>query len=207
MTFNELHKNWQSQPKKFTLTIDSDLLLKEVERNRKDFVSSIFWRDFMEVGVSIIMFFFFIYIGLTEKIWPMFLLALSCLWLASFMITDRLMQKTREPKFAKILTDCIQTSLYQVNHQIWLLKNVIWWYLLPPGVGIAVFMIYMVFEISKIGVSRSIGWISFLLGYLIFCFFLDWGIYLLNQRAVRKELFPRKEELEEILKSLKSNDA
>ena len=207
MTFNELHKNWQSQPKKFTLTIDSDLLLKEVERNRKDFVSSIFWRDFMEVGVSIIMFFFFIYIGLTEKIWPMFLLALSCLWLASFMITDRLMQKTREPKFAKILTDCIQTSLYQVNHQIWLLKNVIWWYLLPPSVGIAVFMIYMVFEISKIGVSRSIGWISFLLGYLIFCFFLDWGIYLLNQRAVRKELFPRKEELEEILKSLKSNDA
>ncbi|HPS55226.1 MAG TPA: hypothetical protein PLP05_06490 [Sedimentisphaerales bacterium] len=207
MTFNELHKNWQSQPKKFTLTIDSDLLLKEVERNRKDFVSSIFWRDFMEVGVSIIMFFFFIYIGLTEKIWPMFLLALSCLWLASFMITDRLMQKTREPKFAKILTDCIQTSLYQVNHQIWLLKNVIWWYLLPPGVGIAVFMIYMVFEVSKVGVSRSIGWISFLLGYLIFCFFLDWGIYLLNQRAVRKELFPRKEELEEILKSLKSNDA
>lgn len=207
MTFNELQNNWQSQPGSFTLTIDSDILFKEVERNRKNFVLSIFWRDFMEVGVSIIMFFFFIYVGLTEKIWPMFLLALSCLWIASFMITDRLIQKTREPKFAKILTDCIQTSLYQVNHQIWLLKNVIWWYLLPPSVGIAVFMIYMVFEVSKVGISRSIGWISFLLGYLIFCFFLDWGIYLLNQRAVRKELLPRKEELEEILKSLKSDDA
>ncbi len=207
MTFNELQKNWQTQPDSFTLTIDSDILFKEVERNRKNFVSSIFWRDFREVAVSIIMFVYFAYVGLTEKLWPMFLLALSCLWIASFMLTDRRIHKRKQPKMTEILVDCAKTSLYQVNHQIWLLKNVLWWYLLPPGIGIAIFMGYIAFaEVSRDGIRGSIGWLSFISGYLISCFFFFWGVYWLNQRAVRKELLPRKQELEQILKSFKSDD-
>jgi len=208
MTFNELQKNWQSQPGSFTLTIDSDILLKQVERNKRSFESSIFWRDFREVAVSIIMFIYFAYVGLTEKLWPMFLLALSCLWIASFMLTDRRIQKRRQPQVTEILTDCIKTSLYQVNHQIWLLKNVLWWYLLPLGVGIVIFMGYIALaKVSRDGISESIGWLLFISGYLIFCFFFFWGVYWLNQRAVRKELLPRKQELEQIFKSLKSDDA
>jgi len=42
--------------------------------------------------------------------------------------------------------------------------------------------------------------------YCVFCVLLFWGVYLLNQRAVRKELNPRKEELEQLLNSLKDAD-
>jgi len=208
MTFDELQNNWQSQPDNFTLTIDSDILLKQVERNRRSFVSLIFWRDFREVAIAMIMFLFFSYVGLTEKLWPTFLLALSCLWIAGFMVTDHLIQKRRQPQVTEILTDCIKTSLYKVNHQIWLLKNVLWWYLLPPGISIAIWMGYIAFvEVSRDGISESIGWLLFISGYLIFVFFLYWGIYCLNQRAVCKELLPRKQELEQILRNLKNGDA
>ncbi|MCK4886694.1 MAG: hypothetical protein KAS96_04850 [Planctomycetes bacterium] len=208
MTFDELQKNWQSQPGNFTLTIDSDILFKQVERNKRSFESSILCRDFIEVTIAIILFLFFAYIGFELKLWPAFLLALISLWIAGFMVTDRLIQKRRQPKITEILTDCTKALLYQVNHQIWLLKNVTWWYLLPPGIGIAVFMGYIAFEeVSRDGISGSIGWLSFISGYLIFCFFFFWGVYWLNQRAVRKELLPRKQELEQILKSLKSDEA
>ena len=207
MTFNELQKNWQSQPGNFTLTIDSDILLKQVERNKRNFELTVFWRDFIEVVTAIIMFFFFIGAGFKLKLWPAFLLALTCLWIAAFMVTDRLIQKRRQPKVTEILIDCIKTSLYKVNHQIWLLKNVLWWYLLPLGVGIFVFMSYLAFAVSRNGIGVSIGWILlFISGYLIFVFFLYWGIYWLNQRAVRKDLLPRKQELEQILKNLKNDD-
>jgi len=208
MTFNELQKNWQSQPGSFTLTIDSNILLKQVERNKRSFELSILFRDFIEVTIAIILFLFFTYVGYKSNAWPAFLLALVSLGVAGFFVVDRLIQKRKQPKAAEILTDCIQTSLYQINHQIWLLKNVLWWYLLPPGVGIAIFMGYIAFvEVSRDGISESIGWLSFISGYLIFCFFFFWGVYWLNQRAVRKELLPRKEELEQILKSLKSDEA
>jgi len=119
------------------------------------------------------------------------------------MVTDRLIQKRRQPKVTEILTACIKTSLYKINHQIWLLKNVLWWYLLPPGVGIAIFMGYIAFVVvGRDAISGSIGLILFFSGYLIFVFFLYWGIYWLNQMAVRKELLPRKQELEQILESL-----
>ena len=89
------------------------------------------------------------------------------------MITDRIIQKRRQPKLAEILTNCTKTSLYQVNHQIWLLKKVLWWYLLPLGVAIAIFMGYIAFVVVGIDrVSESIGAILFFSGYLIFVFFL-----------------------------------
>ena len=33
----------------------------------------------------------------------------------------------------------VESSLAQVEHQIWLLRNVLWWYLLPPGLAILTF--------------------------------------------------------------------
>ena len=207
MTFNELQNNWQSQPKKFTLTIDSDILLKEVERNRRSFELSILSRDFIEVATAIILFSFYAYVGYKTNNWPLILLALVSLWVAGFFVIDRLIQKRKQPKVNEILVDCIKTSLHQVNHQIWLLKNVLWWYLLPPGIGIVVFMGHIAFaEVSRDGIRGSIGWLSFISGYLIFGFFFFWGVYCLNQRAIRKELLPRKQELEQIQKNLNNDN-
>ena len=200
MTFDELQKTWQSQRASFKLTVDSDLLLREVKRNKRFFESAIFWRDVREVGVAFIMFLFFLYFGLKMKIWSLHATALLTLSVGVFMVVDRIIQKRKRPELTGALMVYIENSLAQVVHQIWLLKNVLWWYLLPLSIAIAVFIGHLAWLIRDLP-GRGLIFLSV---YCVFCVLLFWGVYLLNQRAVRKELNPRKEELEQLLNSLKN---
>ncbi len=84
MTFDELQKTWQSQQAGPKLTIDSDMLLKEVKRNKEQFESAIFRRDFGEVGTAIVLTAVFLYFGIIGNLWPMWLLAFLCLWVGVY---------------------------------------------------------------------------------------------------------------------------
>lgn len=206
MTFDELREKWQGQPSSARLTVDADMLFKEVQRNKRWFESTVFWRDVREIVVGIAVMIFFLYHGLKGSVWELILLALLVAGVVLFLIGDRVVQKKKCPKFGESLRDCVQSSLEQVAHQIWLLKNVLWWYLLPLGVGIGVFVLGVVLD-SLQHFNGKVLTISlvFLFSYLVFVFLLYWGIYWLNQRAVRKELIPRKQELEQLLDGLKSS--
>ena len=54
MTFDELQKKWTSQQTGSKIAIDTDLLLKEVKRNKEQFESTIFWRDAREIGAGFV---------------------------------------------------------------------------------------------------------------------------------------------------------
>lgn len=200
MTFDELQKTWQSQQTGFKLTIDSHLLLRELKRNKKHFESAIFWRDVREGGGCFLMSVFFLYQGLKMNLWPLFIVALLVVSVGVFLIVDRMAQKRKRPEPTGTLMGCIESSLAQVVHQIWLLKNVLWWYLLPLGVGIGIIVGYVAWMIREL---PGMGLI-FLFVYSVLGILLYWGIYHLNQWAVRKKLKPRKQELEQLLNSLKN---
>jgi len=205
MTFNDLQKNWQEQQNGFRLNIDSALLLKEVQRNKKSFDASIFWRDVREIGISIPMFMIFVYWGLKDNAWEMLLIALGILFVAVFMTIDRITQKRKQPTLNGTLSSCLESSLAEVKHQIWLLKNVLWWYLLPPGIGFAAFSLGLLvtaiqaFKDNSLALLLSLSFFSLIIVFFIVVFV---GVYWLNKRAVRKELLPRKEELDELVASL-----
>lgn len=205
MTFDELQETWQSQQSSFKIKIDSNLLLKEIQRNKKHFEYAVLWRDLREIVVGFVITIFFLYHGLksTAFAWPLLLLAFLVLGVVVFLIADRVIQKKKQPKFGDSLVGCIQSSLANVKHQVWLLKNVLWWYLLPPGIGIGIFVGSVVLKIiQKKGLVHIL---LFPFAYLVCCFLLFWGVYYLNQRAVRKYLTPRKEELEYLLQSLENS--
>jgi len=207
MTFDELQKTWQSQQSSLNLSIDPNLLLREVKRNKRYFESIIFWRDVREVGIAFPLAAFFLYIGLKTGAWPLALLGLLVVGVGAFMIVDRIIQKKKRVRLTEPLADCINCSLKQVVHQIWLLKNVLWWYLLPPSIGIGVFLVWTILDVvggaGSPTAKELASVLSFLFAYALCCFLLYWGIYYLNQRAVRKDLIPRKQELEQLLASLK----
>ena len=52
---DNLQQAWQAQSSQTRVTIDADLLLKEVQRNQRDFRATIFRRDVIEVGVGLLM--------------------------------------------------------------------------------------------------------------------------------------------------------
>jgi len=201
MTFDELQKTWQKDSGASKLTIDSGMLLREVKRNREHFASAIFWRDVREAGGSLVLAVFFLYQGMKSNLWSLYLPALACIFVGAFMIVDRVIQKKKLPKPSDSLAGCIKNSLAQVEHQIWLLRNVLWWYLLPFAIGVALFWGHVGWQVRN---DSGTGLI-FIGGCFVGLIFLCTGIYYLNQYAVRKGLTPRRQELESLLRNL-TND-
>jgi len=207
MNFDDLQKNWQSQQGNFKSGIDSNLLLKEVQKNEKHLESVVLWRDIREVVVAFLLFLLFLYFGLKLNILPIYLLALASLGIAVFMVADRIIQKRKQPKPSQSLASYTESSLKKINHQIWLLKNVLWWYLLPSAIGVGVFISYGAFKISQnSGLENLTWWLLFLFGSLFISILVFWGIYILNRRVVQNELVPRQKELEQLLQSFKNGN-
>lgn len=206
MTFDELQKNWQEQKSGFHVSIDPDMLLKEVKRNKESFKATIFWRDVREIGISIPLFIFFSYVGLKDDTWELILVAVGFLFVAAFMTIDRISQKRKRTTPDETLKGCVKGSLAEVKHQVWLLKNVLWWYLLPPGIGVVAISYGMVLSTIRNFRGDLLGvWVC--LGVIAFFALIFIGVYWLNQYAVRKVLLPRKDELEQLLNAISnSND-
>jgi CubicO group peptidase (beta-lactamase class C family) len=200
MNPDTLKEAWRAQTAQTRLTIDTDLLLKEVRRNQKSFSAVLFWRDLREVGVSLLMVPVWFYLGAKYSLpWTWYLAVPALLWIASFMLVDRRRHKRHPPEPGEPPGRHVEDSLAQVEHQIWLLRNVLWWYLLPPGLAILAFF-------GQVGwLARDSGWMVALVvaGMAAVVVLLFAGLYWLNQRAIRSELEPRRRELQALLASLK----
>ena len=201
MNFEDLQKAWQSQNAGAKVTINADVLLKEVRHNQQHFRATIFWRDVREVGVAAIMACLFLHWAIRDREWPLYLLSCACFGVGTFLLVDRWLQHKKRPVTNNPLRSCLEASLLQINHQIWLLKNVLWWYLLPLAAAVGISICTAIWQTRHAGYAAMMGWgVILLLGGLIY-----WGIYRLNQFAVRKSLEPRRQELETLLTSLKEN--
>jgi CubicO group peptidase (beta-lactamase class C family) len=199
MNPDELQQVWQSQMTGRRVNIDADVLLREIQRNKEDFEATVLRRDFLEVGVALILVPAWIWIGRNDDLpWTWYLCVPTLLWIAVFMVVNRLRQRRKEPKPGEPLRDCVESSLAQVEHQIRLLRSILWWYILPPSVAIGAFFVQCGW------MARDKGWRVGLTmaGVVTFVALVDWGIYWLNQTAVRNELEPRRRELQALLASL-----
>ena len=204
MNFEDLQKTWQDQPAGASVTISTDALLKEVRRNQRQFLATIFWRDVREVGVAAWLTWLFARWGIRDHAWALYLLSFACFGVGMFMLVDRWLQYRTRPVANDSLRSCLEMSLRQVNHQIWLLKNIFWSYLLPPLIGEFALVLSLAWGIHTESLGQRIAVFGFILTISVIVFGgVDWLIYRLNQAAVRKILIPRRQELEDLLASLK----
>ena len=200
---DELKKAWQSQAAPPRLTLKTEFVLNVVRRNERQFAAIIYCRDLREVGVALLLVPAWIIYGIkTSSPWSWYLTVPTLLWIAGFMIADRVRQRRRRPGPGETLRSSIEHSLAQVEHQIWLLRNIFWWYLLPPFTALMIFPAHLAWR------SRAGGLEAMAPYGVIACFFVlvAWFIYWLNQFAVRKDLEPRRRELRMLLGSLDESD-
>jgi hypothetical protein len=174
-------------------------VLNEVRRNERQFAATIYCRDVREVAVALLMVPVWIFMGIKlSHHWTWYLVIPTLLWIAGFMIVDRRRQRRKEPAPGDSLRSSIERSLAQVEHQIWLLRNIFWWYLLPPFAAMVVWPAHLAWKMRS-EILQALG--LFLMVNLVFalvgCF-----IYWLNQYVVRKQLEPRRNELQALLRSL-----
>ena len=198
MDYKTLQQQWQAQPEPDRVLIDKDILLKELQRSKDNFASTIWWRDVREGGIALILGVVFSYFGWRDQMWTHGLMAAGCFFVVVFLCFDRRRQLAKIPQASDSLQDCIKTSLHQVEHQIWLLKNVFWWYLLSIVIGglalglhTAVRLSNQWHDILRETGKSSLTWI--VLGFIV---------WLINQAAVKGDLEPRQRELHELKDSL-----
>lgn len=200
MNPDNLQQAWQTQASQTRLTSDSELLLQEVRRNQRHFTATLFWRDVREVGTALLLVPLWIFMGVMLALpWTWYLTVPALVWIAGFMLADRMRHKRQPPEPGESLRQRVESSLAQVEHQIWLLRNVFWWYLLPPGLSMLAVFGQIAWEV-RLGGWRTAPVVALMVlpGAIVFA-----AIYRLNQSAVRCELVPRRQELEALLLSLK----
>jgi hypothetical protein len=200
MSPDELKQAWQGQSAAGELKVDADLVLREVRRNQQSFNSVIFWRDMLEVSVGVSLVPTWLFLGARLSLpWSWYLSVPAIIWVIACFLVERVRHAQRLPPADETLRQCLERSLADVEHQIWLLRNILWWYILPPALTAFTFVSHVAW------LGRSEGWLTFLVLLPVFAvmIFTFWGIYSVNQNAVRTKLEPRRQELLALLASLK----
>jgi len=197
---DEFQHAWQTQTPQTQLRLDPDAVLKELQLKQQQFAIAIFCRDMVEVGVSLLMVPVWIFLGIRLALpWTWYLTIIGLIWIAGFLLIDRRLRRRQPPTPGEPLRQCIESSLEQVQHQYWLLRNVAWWYLLPLALPMLIFFGHVAWQSRAAGVWEAtlVFVVVVVIEVIIFA-----GVYLLNQYAVRATLEPRRRELETQLKSL-----
>ena len=208
MDIDELRDLWRSQDASDGPPFDEDAILRRCQSERRRFNRTIVWRDLREVGAAILVAAWFIFCGSKSwpggGIWTFHLTAASALGVSAFFIIDRVIQRRRAPLLYEAPGHCIAAYHREVTHQIWLLRNVLWWYLLPVAIGISLPLVQMTYVATR----GTAPWLvaGVMLGVAVICAVVYYGIYQLNQHAVRTDLEPRRARLEALLHDLVSEE-
>ncbi|TWT58072.1 hypothetical protein KOR42_14420 [Thalassoglobus neptunius] len=199
MNLDEYRQAWKEDEAQMNITFDSDLLSKEVLRSHQSFQSMIYWRDFREVGVSLVMIPLWLLLGSMMSLpWTWYLTIPALIWIAAFIFVDRSRHPQRPSHPGEPLLFYAKESLEQTEHQIWLLRNIFWWYLLPFCISIMAFFVNVAWNSSDglLGFSLLSG-IGAIFLYVIYS-----AVYRLNQTAVTEQLEPRRDDLQRLIDSL-----
>lgn len=200
MNPDDLQHAWQEQTPSGRSTVDANLLLTELARNDKQFCERLFWRDITEITIGVVLVPVWLVLGYSARLpWTWYLAVPGILWIVGFMVRERLRRRRMPAAGALSLREQLDLSLAEVRHQIWLLTNVLWWYILPVAIPAFLF-------VGQVGWNSRIEVWWFTAGFLAVEFAILTGIlvwiYWLNQQAVRRELEPRRQELQALLASL-----
>jgi hypothetical protein len=115
------------------------------------------------------------------------------------MTIDRVRQRRHQASPGDTLVRGVESAPADAEHQVWLLKNVLWWYQLPLAVPMLAFFAHVFWQASRgnlweFAAATSIG-VAIVGG-------VNGWIYRLNQNAVRSTLEPRRQELAAMLRGL-----
>ena len=191
MDENELKLLWSLSSTTQSVTIDEGQLLQSISKQVAMMERKVRKRDFREISVAVVMMFFFS--GVLLRIPAVIgkvgatIIVLNCMVVIYKLLRARVKITTDNTQNALTYLD---SSLKGIQKQIKLLNTVLWWYILPFGIG--VLCVY-----CSSGHSPQ-NKVIYSLAVVMICSFT----YYLNRRAVTRNLRPLEEQLKKLIKDL-----
>jgi hypothetical protein len=195
MNDEELKKLWQQQPLREPGLPEAQLI-SSMQNKMSQFRRSLNARDFRELlacAIVIIIFGFYFFNERTPVVRLGWLIVIGGAIFIAWKLVHARRTTPPAPPGATIV-ESLQAELNSVRAQSRLLGSVLWWYLLPPGIGLLVATWGMHIHLhAKIPVT---------LVYVVTYAFVYW----VNQRARTKELLPMEAQLESLLRSAETGE-
>ena len=194
MNAEELSNCWRNQ--KFDTQLNSEAQLKEARKRAAKFRKTILMRDTREVIACLFVASVFIYSAIPQPVLAAigsYFVAFISVGVGSFFLVDRLRERAKHREFEETPLTELKASLDAVEHQIWLLQKVSWWYLGPFAIGLTAWSIML-------GLSAPLPVWVFVLITLFVVGPVFYGIAHLNQKAVSKSLIPERDEIKRLMK-------
>jgi L-asparagine transporter-like permease len=202
MNPEELKNIWSQQnaPSAGTVRLTPEHVWQLADQNAR-FKRKIFWQDVHGWLGTIFIAVIFLYAAfLYDRVhWLMVAAAIIACLPMTYVAWRRL--KRPAPTTTATLTDHLRDSIVSVQHELDLLRSLVWWYIGPFALSGAIALVD-VWLTARVRPERRVLFFSLLLIWVLVTatfFFWDWKM---KQRAARKHLEPRLRQLEEALAEL-----
>jgi len=192
MIEKELIKIWQSSTEVERVKFNKSRLIIELQSSLDRLHKSIKYRDLIEIDTAIVMIIIFGYITYFVPFTLSKIAALLIiLWLIYVIFRLRSTKKYKPSTLTDSYFDYLYKTREYLHIQKKLLNSVLYWYIIPPLIGIIVLLsgIWIIPETHNTIIITAIGTV----GYGIFA-------YLLNKRKVKKEIIPKLQKIDELIK-------
>lgn len=186
MKLDDFKEPWQERQRELDHQVDH--VVKAVRTRMSSFDRSIWLRDLRETLVAVGVAIWFGYAFVLHEQWVAKLGA-AIVVLASLVIIVVLNWTRLTGRFARpgqTLRDYCNDELSRIDRQIWLLRNINWWYTGPIFLGVT---------IERMGVLSPAMLLIFVSTIL---FPMAWFVHWVNQFSVRTQLVPLRNELADV---------
>ena len=200
--WKELQMMWQAEANQANAGVSIEPLIVAAKERGNAFRRMIDFRDYREIGISIVMIPVWIWLGWrTSQPWTWYLTIGGIVWTTGYQLSVRRKQRRlaeRVPPNATFI-ESLQEDRRQVQHQIEHLRGVAWWYLLPYGVPLSIYFLHSSWNLAD-------TWLEFATGaggLILFVVVLYAAIYWINQKAIEIQLQPQRETLDRMIAELR----
>jgi hypothetical protein len=219
MDFEHMKVLWDSQNNEPLYAVNQSDLHAMLLRKSRKFKRAIFWRDLWEISIGIVAGVgFLVFVGLLttgqpERLAAWFnvevpptswdlvaLLIAAVLWFhyALYRQVGRKRQERRERQFTPSLRGDLEREIARTEYQIRMAQNVLWWGLLPLWAATFLFL-NVASRLLDVSAWVVLGVAALFLGGVA----LDLRC---KQRPIKRDLLPRKRELEALREKLSARE-
>lgn len=203
MSLDKYQQAWKVEALQGKVAFDAEELTQEVQRSHEAFRAMIVRQHLVQVALVLAMIPFWWLMGIiTSATWTWYLTMPVMLWIAVIYLLNLKHYTQRPSEPSEPLLVCAKVSLAQVERQIWLMRNLLWWNVLPAAVAMMAFFIDCAWEMTHT------WWGCMLVSVfcaVFMCLLYGWG-YRTNELSVRKELEPRRSDLQKLIQNLEGEN-